>query len=210
MQVKICGLKDDISVAAAVKGGARYIGFVFFEKSPRYVTPQQAAALAAGIPAGVCKVALVVDPTDQDLEAILEHAPIDMLQLQGSETPARVAEIKARFGLPVMKAIGIAEAGDLDAIPDYASVADQLLIDAKASNDGGVPGGNGVPFDWRLLEGRRWPLPWMLAGGLTPDNVAEAGRLTGAIQVDASSSMERTRGVKDPKLITAFLDAAQA
>lgn len=207
MDAKVCGLTDALNVQAAVDGGARYIGLNFVKKSPRYVTIDEARDLALAIPPAVCKVALVVDADDAELDAITDRVPVDMLQLHGEETPERVTEIKARYGLPVMKVIGVAEASDLDAIPVYAQVADQLLIDTKPPKGAEIPGGNGIAFDWRLLEGRRWAVPWMLAGGLNADNVVEAARLTGARQVDASSSLESARGVKDPGLIAGFLKA---
>lgn len=210
IRVKICGLRDAAQVAAAVDAGAAYVGFVFFPKSPRHIAPEQAAALAANVPPGVAKVALTVDADDTFLDQLLERVPLDMLQLHGHESPARVAEIRARYGLPVMKAIGIADAADLDQIDTYAAVADQLLIDAKPPKDATLPGGNGLAFDWRLLAGRKyWTRPWMLAGGLTADNVAEAVRLTGARQVDVSSGVESAPGVKDPDRIRAFVTAAQ-
>ena len=207
-RVKICGLTDPADVAAAVVAGAAYLGFVFFPRSPRHLDPTRAAALAAGVPPGLCKVALTVDATDAELDAILAALPADMLQLHGSESPARVAAIKARFGLPVMKAIGVADPGDMAAIDAYSEVADQLLIDAKPAKDA-LPGGNGLAFDWQLLSARKyWRRPWMLAGGLTPANVAEAIARTGARQVDVSSGVESTPGRKDDRLIRAFLDAA--
>lgn len=209
IRVKTCGLRTPEDVAVATGAGAAYVGFVFFPKSPRCVTPEEAAGLAALVPAGVCKVGLVVDADDATLDAILEAAPLDMLQLHGSETPARVAEVKARHGLPVMKAVGVAEAADLAAIDRYEAVADQLLIDAKPPRGAVLPGGNGLAFDWRLLAGRKyWRKPWMLAGGLTPANVGEALRMTGARQVDVSSGIERAPGQKDADRIRAFLDAA--
>ena len=155
----------------------------------------------------MAKVGLVVDPEDAFLDQLLAEVPLDILQLHGHETPTRVAEIRARTGLPVMKAIGIAEADDLGQIADYAAVSDQLLIDAKPPKNADLPGGNGLSFDWRLLAGRRWPVPWMLAGGLTPDNVRLAVQMTGAQQVDVSSGVESRAGVKDPTLIHAFADA---
>ena len=210
MRVKICGLSEPAGLKAAVGAGAAYVGFVFFARSPRNVTPAKAATLAAQVPAGVCKVALTVDADDAALEAILDDAPIDMIQLHGRETPARVAAIRDRFGLPVMKAVGVAEEADLAAIADYARAADQLLIDARPPPGGALPGGNGLRFDWRLLQGRRWTVPWMLAGGLTAGNVAEAARLTGAAQVDVSSGVESAPGEKAPARIRAFLAAAEA
>ncbi len=209
MHVKICGLSTPESVSAAVQAGARYLGFVFFPKSPRNVTPQQARDLALDVPAGVAKVALVVNADDREIADILAAVPIDMLQLHGSESPERVAEIKQRFGLPVMKAVGVATADDLPALDAYAAVADQLLLDAKAPKGYDLPGGNGLSFDWRLIAGREFARPWVLAGGLTPDNVAEAVRLTGARQVDVSSGVESAPGVKDLNRIAAFVRAAE-
>ncbi len=206
-RVKICGLRDAAMLDAAVQAGAAYVGLVFFEKSPRNVTLAQAAALAAAVPAGVAKVALVVNADDAQLDALLAQVPVDILQLHGSETPARVTEVKARYGLPVMKAVGVAGPDDLAALDAYAQVADQLLVDAKPPVDADLPGGNGLAFDWRLIAGRRWPVPWMLAGGLTPANVAEAVALTGAQQVDLSSGVESAPGVKDAALIAAFCAA---
>ncbi|WP_322891548.1 MULTISPECIES: phosphoribosylanthranilate isomerase [unclassified Yoonia] len=206
-RVKICGLRDAAMLDAAVQAGAAYVGLVFFEKSPRNVTLAQAAALAAAVPAGVAKVALVVNADNAQLDALLAQVPVDILQLHGSETPARVTEVKARYGLPVMKAVGVAGPDDLAALETYAQVADQLLVDAKPPMDADLPGGNGLAFDWRLIAGRRWPVPWMLAGGLTPANVAEAVALTGARQVDVSSGVESAPGVKNAALIAAFCAA---
>jgi phosphoribosylanthranilate isomerase len=208
VNVKICGLTDRASLDAAVLAGARYVGLVFFEKSPRHISLPDAAALAALIPEGICKVALVVDAEDAFLDRLLAEVPLDMLQLHGKESPARVLEIKARYGLPVMKAVGIADASDLPALETYLQVADQILVDAKPPKEAVLPGGNGLAFDWRLIAGRRWPVPWMLAGGLTPDNVAEAIAMTGANQVDVSSGVEQAPGVKDVSKIAAFCAAA--
>lgn len=211
IRVKICGLTDPQQLRVAVEAGARYVGFVFFAKSPRHLTVDRAVELVVSVPVGVAKVALVVNPTDADLDAITAAVPLDMLQLHGKESPARVTEVKARYGLPVMKAIGVAEAADLAQIDLYSDVADQLLIDAKPPSGADLPGGNGLAFDWRLLAGRKyWRKPWMLAGGLTPDNVGEAIRLTGARQVDVSSGVESAPGVKDAGLIRGFLAAARA
>lgn len=208
-QVKICGLKQPDHVRAAAEAGARFLGFVFFERSPRAVTPAQAAALATDLPPGLARVGLFVNPDDDVLRDTLATAPLDIIQLHGAETPQRVAQVKALTGLPVMKAVGVAVPGDLDGLWDYGLVADMLLIDAKAPPGAALPGGNGLPFDWRLLSGRRILKPWLLAGGLTPDNVAEALRLTGASGVDVSSGVEATPGVKDPALIRAFCAAAR-
>lgn len=209
VRVKICGLKSPADVAATAAAGAAYAGFNFFPRSPRHVTPDQARGLALAAPDGLCKVALVVDADDAMLDAILAEVPLDMLQLHGHETPARVAEVKARYGLPVMKAIGVAEEADLAGLLDYQLVADQILVDAKAPKDAVLPGGNGLTFDWRLLVGRKWLKPWMLAGGLTSENVGQAIRRTGARQVDVASGVESAPGVKDAARIAAFVQAAQ-
>ncbi|GHE97570.1 N-(5'-phosphoribosyl)anthranilate isomerase [Aliiroseovarius zhejiangensis] len=208
--VKICGLSDAQHVKAAVSAGARYLGFVFFPKSPRNVSIERAAKLMVDVPVGVAKVALVVNADDALLDRITSETLVDMVQLHGSESPERVAQVKARYGLPVMKAIGIAGPEDVAQIERYAGVADQLLIDAKAPKGADLPGGNGIAFDWRLVQRKYWPCPWMLAGGLAPDNVAEAIRLTGAKQVDVSSGVESAPGIKDDRLIAAFCAAAHA
>lgn len=207
-QVKICGLRAAADIAAAVEAGARYAGFVFFPKSPRAVTPHQAAALAADVPPGVARVGLFVDPDDARLTEVLATVPLDMIQLHGQETPARVAEVRALTGLPVIKAVGVADAADLEALWDYGLVADMLLIDAKPPKGAALPGGNGLAFDWRLLAGRRILKPWLLAGGLTADNVARAIQLTGAPGVDVSSGVESAPGIKDQNRIRAFVAAA--
>jgi phosphoribosylanthranilate isomerase len=208
INVKICGLTESADVPAALLAGARYIGFVFFEKSPRNLSIEEAAFMATTVPEGICKVALTVNASDAFLDEMLAVVPIDMLQLHGAESPERVSEVKARYGLPVMKAVGVAGPEDLAALDEYVKVADQILVDAKPPKAGGLPGGNGLAFDWRLIAGRRWPVPWMLAGGLTPDNVAQAIAMTGARQVDVSSGVESAPGVKDADLIMAFCTAA--
>ena len=208
-QVKICGLTRPEHVAAAVEAGAAFVGFVFFPKSPRHLDEDKAAVLAADVPPGVARVGLFVNPDDALLDSVLGKVPLDIVQLHGTETPARVAEIKARSGLPVMKAVGVAETSDLDALWDYGLAADLLLVDAKPPKNADLPGGNGLAFDWQLLVGRKWMTPWMLAGGLTPDNVAEAVRLTGARIVDVSSGVETAPGQKDADLIRAFVAAAR-
>jgi phosphoribosylanthranilate isomerase len=209
IRVKICGLRTPADVAAVAASGAAYAGFVFFAKSPRNLTIPAARELALAAPLGLAKVALVVDAEDAFLDAITEAMPLDMLQLHGHESPDRVAEVRARYGLPVMKAVGVADEGDLAAVFDYSLVADQILVDAKPPKNADLPGGNGLSFDWRLVAQRRWLRPWMLAGGLTPDNVAEAIRLTNARQVDVSSGVESAPGIKDAGRITAFVKAAQ-
>lgn len=207
IRVKICGVTRPETVEAAARAGAAYIGLVFFPKSPRALSLAQARELALAAPVGLAKVGLVVDASDALLDEIAAQVPLDMLQLHGRESPERVAEIRERIGLPVMKAVGVAGEGDLPVLDEYARVADQLLVDAKAPREAALPGGNGLSFDWRLIAGRRWPVPWMLAGGLTPANVAEAVRLTGARQVDVSSGVESTPGVKDSKKLADFCRA---
>ena len=206
-RVKICGLTRAEDIAVACKAGAAYVGFNFFAKSPRYLTPDAAQALAIDVPVGVAKVALVVDATDEALDAIDARVPLDMIQLHGSETPARVSEIRARYGLPIMKVIGVATGGDMASIAAYEAVADQILLDAKPPPGADLPGGNGLTFDWRLLEGYRWKKPWMLAGGLTPENAGEAVLRTGARQIDVASGVESAPGVKDAGKLSAFLSA---
>jgi phosphoribosylanthranilate isomerase len=210
IRIKICGLREAAHVAAAAKAGANYLGLVFFPRSPRYLTLSQAQKLALVVPAGIAKVGLVVDADDTTLDALLAEVPLDMLQLHGRESVARVAEVRSRYGLPVMKAIGVATEADLALVAEYGRVADQILVDAKAPAGADLPGGNGRAFDWTLLSRRRWPCPWMLAGGLTPANVAEAIYLTGAKQVDVSSGVEIAPGVKDAGLIADFIAAARA
>jgi phosphoribosylanthranilate isomerase len=210
VSVKICGLAtvDDVRVCA--DAGANYMGLVFFEKSPRNIIIPAARELALAAPLGLAKVALVVNPSDAELDAITATVPLDMLQLHGRETPERVAEVKARYGLPVMKAVGIADGDDLPKLESYFGVADQILVDAKPPKGGELPGGNGLSFDWRLIAGRRWPCPWMLAGGLTPENVAEAVKMTGAKQVDVSSGVEDAPGQKNAELIQKFVQSSRA
>ena len=209
MRVKICGLSRPEDVDAAARAGAAYCGFVFFEKSPRHVSLETARQLAVDTPLGLAKVGLVVNPDDALLDEITAKVPLDILQLHGSESPERVAEVRARCGLPVMKAVGVADEADLAEVELYGQVADQLLIDAKPPKEAPLPGGNGLAFDWRLVAGRRFPRPWMLAGGLTPENVAEAVSLTGAQQIDVSTGVEVERGVKDASLIRDFVAAAR-
>ncbi|MCK0167548.1 phosphoribosylanthranilate isomerase [Jannaschia sp. S6380] len=209
VRVKICGLRTVSDVDAAARAGAAYMGMVFFRRSPRHVDMDQARELALAAPPGLAKVALLVDPDDAELDAICDAVPLDMIQLHGAETPARVTAVRERMGLPVMKAVGLRTRADLAEVGQYAEVADQLLIDAKPA-PGALPGGNGIGFDWSLLTGRSWPVPWMLAGGLTSDNVAEAVRMTGARQVDVSSGVESAPGVKDADLIAAFAAAVRS
>ncbi|WP_050524188.1 phosphoribosylanthranilate isomerase [Pseudorhodobacter wandonensis] len=209
IRVKICGMRSVADVEAVARVGAAYAGFNFFPKSPRYLAPAQAREVALAAPIGLAKVALTVDADDAWLDQIVDAVPLDMLQLHGHESPARVAELRARYGLPVMKVLGVADESDLADLVEYSLVADQLMIDAKPPKGAKLPGGNGITFDWRLLVGRKWLKPWMLAGGLTPQNVAEAIRLTGARQVDVASGVESAPGVKDATMISDFVKAAQ-
>lgn len=210
IRVKICGLTDPADIPAAIVAGAAYVGFVHFPGSPRHLGLERMAAMTVSVPEGVAKVALTVDADDAMLDALTGTAAIDMLQLHGHESPARVREVRARYGLPVMKAVGVSGPEDLTQIDFYGRVADLLLIDAKPPAGAGRPGGNAMSFDWSLVAGRRWPVPWMLAGGLTPANVAAAIRATGARQVDVSSGVESAPGVKDAGLIRAFIEAAHS
>lgn len=209
VEVKICGLKTADAVDAAVAAGADLVGFVFFKKTPRFVTPAVAGGLAGRVPQGVLKVGLSVDATDDELAAITGNGAVDILQLHGAEPPERVAQVRAKFGLPVMKALAIANPADVANARVYESVADRLLFDAKPPAGADRPGGNAVPFDWGLMAGSEWAVPWLLAGGLTPDNVAEAIRVSGAPGVDVSSGVESAPGVKDLDKIRAFLAAAK-
>lgn len=202
--IKICGLSRAEDVSAALDAGARYLGFVFFPRSPRAVSADAVAALTADVPPGIARVGLFVDPDDAMLDAVLRTAPLDLIQLHGRETAERVGAVRALTGLPVMKAVSVAGPADLDALTDYGRAADLLLIDAKPPADAARPGGNGVAFDWSLLAGRRIPKPWFLAGGLDAGNVAEALRITGAPGVDVSSGVESAPGIKDPARIAAF------
>ncbi|GIK98500.1 MAG: N-(5'-phosphoribosyl)anthranilate isomerase [Alphaproteobacteria bacterium] len=209
---KICGLSTPDTVAAAVAGGAAFVGFVFYARSPRAVTPDEAASLGRLVPPSVGKVGLFVDEGDDRLAQVLAACPLDLLQLHGSETPARIAEIRARSGVQVMKAISVAGAVDIASAAPYAEAADWLMFDAKPPGDmaGALPGGNALSFDWRLLAGRQWARPWMLAGGLHAGNLAEAAGISGARYVDVSSGVEDAPGRKSPAKIAAFLAAARA
>jgi phosphoribosylanthranilate isomerase len=208
---KICGLKTPETVAAAVEGGAALVGFNFYGRSPRCVDPATVKQLAAIVPDGVRTVGLLVDDSDARITEILGHCDLDLLQLHGHETPERVAEIRARFGKPVIKVIPVSEAADLDRAAAYEGVADYLMFDAKPpkSMANALPGGNAISFDWALLSGRRFQRPWLLAGGLTPDNLIEAVRISGAPLVDVSSGVEDRPGEKNVSKIKAFLDASR-
>jgi len=208
VDVKICGLSTSEAVTAAVEGGARFVGFVFFPPSPRSLTPARAAAVLASAPTGPVRVGLFVDADDALLADVLASVNLDMVQLHGAEPPARVAEVKARFGLPVIKAVPIAAADDLVPAREYEDAADMLLFDARPPEGANRPGGNARTFDWSLVRGREWRLPWLLAGGIDAENVAEAVHASGAPAVDVSSGVEDRPGVKNPTKIRAFLRIA--
>lgn len=208
---KICGLSSEEAVAVSVEGGAAYLGFVFYPPSPRVVSPARAGALCEAVPASVRRVGLFVDADDAAIEAALEAAPLDILQFHGRESPRRIEQVKTRFGRPVMKAIPIAAAADVAAASLYEDCADFLLFDAKPPRrDDALPGGNGLAFDWRLIAGRSWRLPWMLSGGLTASLLADAVRISGARAVDVSSGVERRPGEKDAGKIREFLVVARS
>jgi phosphoribosylanthranilate isomerase len=207
--IKICGLKTSDALDVALLAGADMVGFVFFPPSPRHVDFEAARPLAARVRGRALKVALSVDADDAWLRASIEAVAPDMLQLHGKETPKRVLAVKSRFRLPVMKAIAVATRDDLASVPDYAEVADRLLFDAHAPRDATRPGGLGRPFEWHLLKNIDPRAPFMLSGGLDPDNVAEAIAITRAGGVDVSSGVERAPGEKDPDRIRAFVRAAR-
>jgi len=206
--VKICGLSTSASVAAAVEAGARFIGFVFYPPSPRSVTATEAARLAVEVPPGIGKVGLFVDPTDAEIDAVTAVVPLDFLQIHKVDDRERLRAIRARAGLPLIVAQPVATQSDVEAGLALAGIADMLLFDARPAQDATLPGGNGIAFDWRLLANRRIPVPWMLAGGLNPDNVAQAIMLTGARMVDVSSGVESAPGVKDDDAMRGFVQAA--
>ena len=210
LTVKICGLSTEETVAAAIEAGAGLVGFVFYPPSPRAVTPDQVARLVKPVPSTVSKVGLFVDPDDTLLDRVLTLTGLDLIQLHGLEPPERVAQIRERFRRPVMKVIRVGSAADVTVAERYLGVADRLLFDAQPpKRPGAVPGGNGEPFDWSLLAGRSWPLPWMLSGGLTIGNIAEAVRVTGAPAIDVSSGVETSPGIKDVRLIEDFIATAK-
>ena len=211
IDVKICGLKTAETLRAAVEAGAGYIGFMFYARSPRNVSAHEAGRLALAVPQGVRKVGVFVDPTDEDLAEIMRAVPLDIIQLHGKETPARVAEIRARIGKPVFKAIAIEGPEDVALAHTYEAAADFLLFDAKPPKamPSALPGGNGLSFDWNLIAGETWTRGWILSGGLTPENVAGAIAQSGARFVDVSSGVEDSPGVKNPAKIDAFIKAVR-
>lgn len=210
VDVKICGLSTLETVQAAVNGGARFVGLVFFPPSPRAVTLDQAVALAAAVPPGITRVGLFVDPNDATLATTLARVDLDMIQAHGRESPQRIAAIRAMFGRPVMKALAIGEPGDLITARAYDAVADRLLFDARPPPGATRPGGNAQAFDWTLVSAWTGTTPWMLAGGLTAETVGDAVAASGATAVDVSSGVETSPGVKSLERITAFLERARS
>ena len=210
LDIKICGLKTAEAVAAALDGGASHIGFIFFPKSPRYVDPREAGRLRQAAQGRAIAVAVTVDPDDVTLDAIVAAMQPDMLQLHGNESVNRVAEIRARYGLPVMKALALRERGDLEQIKPYIGVADRFLFDAKPPKGSELPGGNGVSFDWQVLSELDASTDYMLSGGLNASSIAEALRATNAQGIDISSGVESAPGVKDVGLIKDFFRAVRA
>jgi phosphoribosylanthranilate isomerase len=206
-KAKICGIKTPDALDAAIAGGASHVGFVFFPPSPRHLSPDDAAALAARVPSHVRKVGVFVDPEDRDLERAVTTGSLDILQLHAT-SPARAAHLKRSIGLETWAAIAIRTRSDLDGAGSYVGAVDRLLYDAKTPPGSALPGGMGLRFDWTLLDGFRHPLPWVLSGGLDPANVAAAIARTGAPLVDVSSGVESAPGVKDVDKIAAFLQAA--
>ena len=209
--VKTCGLSDRPAVDAALAGGARFLGFVFFPPSPRNVPPSRAATLSVSVPGGTSTVGVVVDPDDEFLDGILSAVRLDYIQLHGKESPARAQDIRARTGCRIIKAISVSQASDIARADDYCESADLILFDAKAKADDTRPGGNARAFDWRLFEAAPPPSTgWLLSGGLDAKNVGDAIKITRARAVDVSSGIESAPGRKDPEKIGAFLAAAAA
>ena len=210
VQVKICGVRDRKVLDSVVEGGAAAVGFAFVAESPRAVSPEDAARLAPHVPPGVLKVGLFVDAGDEAIGAAVEASGLDALQLHGRETPERAAEVRRRFGREVWKVLPVAERADVAAAFAYEEAADRLLFDSRPPAGARLPGGNALAFDWSLLAPPLPKLPWLLSGGLTAGNLAEAVRVSGARMVDVSSGVERNRGQKDPELVRAFLEKAAA
>jgi phosphoribosylanthranilate isomerase len=212
LAVKICGINSASAMRAAVSAGADYVGLMFYPPSPRYLAVAEAAELAVIVPKGIRRVGVFVDAPANVIEETLEDVALEVLQLHGSESPATVAAIRERFGLPVIRAVKLAKPGDLAVAQAFEDVADMILFDAKPPPEmiEALPGGNALAFDWRLLAGYRGRRPWLLSGGLTAENLAEAVAITGAAMVDVSSGVETAPGAKDPALIKAFIAAARA
>lgn len=210
VSVKICGINSRAALEAAVNNGARFIGFIFYPPSPRFVEPEDAARLAALVPSHVTKVGVFVDPDPMEIDEVLLQVPLDVLQLHGTESPRNMDELRQTFRLPVVKAIKIAETADVELARGFEGHVDYLMFDAKppASQEGMLPGGNALSFDWQLLAGQTWKTPWFLSGGLHAGNLAAAVRQSGAKLVDVSSGVELRPGLKDPDKIVEFLRLA--
>ena len=209
VKVKICGITEPDALEAAIDGGADMVGFVFYAPSPRCIEPEAAAELADSLPDDMQVVGLFVDADDALLDRVLGQVRLDLIQCHGTESPERIEAIRLEYGVPVMKSIPIAVAEDVAAMAAYADAADQILFDTKPPQGAALPGGNAVSFDWTLLKDRKIPLPWMLAGGLNAENVAQAIAVSGAKAVDVSSGVETAPGQKDPVKIQAFIKAAK-
>lgn len=210
VSVKICGIKTDDAVNAAAKGGAAFLGFNFFQKSPRFVTPEAAAQLAPLVPPAIQKVALFVDPSDAELEDTLAMFNADIIQLHGMESPTRVAEIKRIYSKPIIKAIAVSHVDDIEETVAYENIVNWFLFDARAPKDSEIPGGNAEKFDWNIMKDYASALPWFLAGGINASNVKQAVQQSGAHMIDVASGVEIARGQKDPALILELLDKAKA
>jgi phosphoribosylanthranilate isomerase len=208
--IKICGVTTPDALTAAAEAGATHVGFMWFAKSPRHLPAERAKMLAAKTPAGLSRVLVTVDVADGDLAAMVEAVEPNVLQLHGDESPARVSELRDRFGRQIIKAIGIQSAEDLAKAREYEGPADFILLDARPPEGASRPGGLGTPFEWTLLRGQTFAKPVILSGGLTPENVAEAIALTGVRGVDVSSGVEAQLGVKSPPKVRAFVAAAKA
>jgi len=207
IRVKICGITDIADMDTCVRHGVHYAGLMFFEKSPRFLDLNLARKLSLHAGDQIKKVGVTVNLDNQTIDKILAKVPLDFIQLHGHETPERVQEIKTRYKLPVIKAIGVSKKSDLESILLFKDVADQLLIDAKSLSSSVLPGGNGLNFDWNLLKNFKFECPWLLAGGLTSENVKKAIKLTGANQLDLSSGVEKTPGQKDEEKISLFMSS---
>ena len=210
LSVKICGINTPEAMAAAIDGGAKFVGLMFYPPSPRFIDLETAKALSEMVPPAIKRVGVFVDEPDETIAGILDSVPLDILQFHGAESPQRVTEAKSRFGLPVIKAVKIAGEADLAEAGAQEEAADIVLFDAKPPADmtGLLPGGNALAFDWRIIAGRSWRRPWMLSGGLDAVNLCEAVKISGARMVDVSSGVERRPGEKDPDLIRGFLHVA--
>lgn len=209
VQAKICGVSTPEAVTAALSGGAAFLGFMFFEKSPRNIAPEAAARLAGPVRGKAKITAVLVDPTDAEVDRVVGILQPDLIQLHGAETPSRTRAIGLQAGAGIIKVLQVSEAADLAPAADFDGLVEHLMFDTKPAKDADRPGGSGKAFDWTIMAGRRFQRPWLLAGGLDPWNLSEAVRQSGAPVVDVSSGVERGPGLKDPALIAAFLDAAK-